>query len=126
MRGRLVLGDARESAFADGAFDAIWACASLLHVPKPDVSNALAEAYRILKPGGVLFTSMQEGRADEPVLASAADPLPGRLYFYYRAEEWLAFVEGAGFKLVEQRLKRTAEHVNAGATGWIETFALRP
>ncbi len=69
---------------------------------------------------------MQEGIAEEPVPVLPPDPLPGREYFYYRAEEWLAAVEAAGFDLVEQRLKRTKDHVSPGATGWIETFALKP
>jgi hypothetical protein len=38
----------------------------------------------------------------------------------------LAELEGAGFELLEQRLKRTTEHVSPGATGWIETFARKP
>jgi SAM-dependent methyltransferase len=126
IRGRLVIGDARRAPFSPGCFDAIWACASLLHIPKPEIGGALAEAIRILRTGGLLFTSMQEGRADGPVSVGLSDPLPGRQYFYYRAEEWLAAVEGAGFELIDQHLKRTTDHVSPGATGWIETFARKP
>jgi ubiquinone/menaquinone biosynthesis C-methylase UbiE len=125
LRGRLVLGDARELPFRAGSFDAIWACASLLHIPKPQVRRSLAEALRILRQDGLLFTSMQEGVSEDMVAVGESDALPDRFYAYYRAEEWISLLEGAGFKLLEQRLKRTTDHVNAGATGWIETFARR-
>jgi len=126
MPGRLVLGDARDIPFGWATFDGIWACASLLHLPKSQVETALADVFRILKPDGLFFTSMQEGRADALVSAGPGYALPGqRHYAEYRAEEWLGLVEAAGFDLIEQRLKRTTEHVNAGATGWIETFAVK-
>ncbi len=46
------VGDARETRFEDQSFDIVVFHTTLCHVPGPD--RALAEAFRILKPGGRL------------------------------------------------------------------------
>lgn len=45
-------------------FDAIWACASLLHVPAEDQPDCLSALLRALKPGGVLYASYKLGDTD--------------------------------------------------------------
>lgn len=72
----------------DGEFDAVWACASLLHVPRaelPDVFKRLAWA---MKPGGVWYLSFKYGQSerekdgrhftdlDESALAELVGELP--------------------------------------------------
>lgn len=47
-------------------FDAIWACASLLHVKKADMPNVLDKISAALKPGGILYASFKYGK-DERV-----------------------------------------------------------
>ncbi|MFL5296957.1 MAG: class I SAM-dependent methyltransferase [Phenylobacterium sp.] len=43
------------------AFDGIWACASLLHVPRGDLPATLARLREALAPGGVWFMSFKYG-----------------------------------------------------------------
>ena len=45
-------------------FDGVWACASLLHVPREDLPSALEKLVRALKPGGYLYMSFKEGRTE--------------------------------------------------------------
>ncbi|MFB6141092.1 MAG: class I SAM-dependent methyltransferase [Halosimplex sp.] len=59
-----VRGDMRELAFADGAFDGLWACASLLHVPEAEVPATLAEFERALADGGVVCCSLKTTASD--------------------------------------------------------------
>ena len=47
-------------------FDAVWACASLLHVKKADMPNVLDKVSAALKPGGILYASFKYGK-DERV-----------------------------------------------------------
>ena len=47
-------------------FDAVWACASLLHVKKADMTKVMQKVSDALKPGGVLYASFKYGR-DERV-----------------------------------------------------------
>lgn len=42
-------------------FDGVWACASLLHVPRREMSEVMDRLTRALKPGGILYTSFKLG-----------------------------------------------------------------
>lgn len=42
-------------------FDGIWACASLLHVPRIELINVLNQLSRHLHPNGVLYASFKYG-----------------------------------------------------------------
>ncbi|SPF80234.1 class I SAM-dependent methyltransferase [Pseudoprimorskyibacter insulae] len=43
------------------AYDAVFANASLLHVPRPDLPDVLTLVYRALRPGGLFFASYKSG-----------------------------------------------------------------
>ena len=45
----------------NGAFDGVWACASLLHLPAVELPEALANIRRALRPGGVFYASFKQG-----------------------------------------------------------------
>ena len=45
-------------------YDGIWACGSLLHVPKANLPDILAKCQRALKPGGVMFMCFKVGNFD--------------------------------------------------------------
>ena len=42
-------------------YDAIWTCASLLHVTSQDLPNIMARIRRALKPSGVAYASFKYG-----------------------------------------------------------------
>ena len=48
----------------DEEFDGIWACASLLHVPEAELSEAISRLVRALKTKGVLFMSFKYGAGE--------------------------------------------------------------
>lgn len=51
-------GDARSLPFASNTADAVLLLGPLYHLPTaPERSQALAEAYRVLKPNGILFAA---------------------------------------------------------------------
>ncbi|SOC41445.1 class I SAM-dependent methyltransferase [Ureibacillus acetophenoni] len=43
------------------AFDAVWACASILHVPSTDLPQVIGNIERALKPGGYFYVSFKHG-----------------------------------------------------------------
>ncbi|HMA37638.1 MAG TPA: class I SAM-dependent methyltransferase [Chloroflexia bacterium] len=51
----LVQGDARLLPFPDRSFSKLWSIDVLEHLARPDIDRYLAEAYRVLAPGGRLF-----------------------------------------------------------------------
>ena len=51
----LLLGDLRRLPFADGTFDKAWSLDVLEHLSPEALRGMLAEATRVLAPGGALF-----------------------------------------------------------------------
>ncbi len=64
VSGQLLAMDMSRLGFRDASFDAAWCCASLLHVPKERAAMALTEIHRVLKVGGLLVVSVQEGHGE--------------------------------------------------------------
>ncbi|RKT38056.1 class I SAM-dependent methyltransferase [Thiocapsa rosea] len=48
----------------EDAFDGIWACASLLHIPMVELPEVLGRLGRALKAGGVLYASFKYGAGE--------------------------------------------------------------
>ena len=117
------LGDARQLDFADASADAVLLLGPLYHLPeRAERLQALREAYRILKPSGVLFAAtisrfasfldgMARGFLADPYFAELVErdlvdgqhrnprQLPGYFataYFHYPAEVATELAE-AGF-----------------------------
>jgi len=57
--GRPVLRMRFDEVRFEDEFDGVWACASLLHVPRREMDGALARLSRSLKPGGVFYASFR-------------------------------------------------------------------
>lgn len=45
----------------ENAYDAIWACASILHVPSNELPQILEKMTRAVKPGGYIYVSFKYG-----------------------------------------------------------------
>jgi len=45
-------------------YDGIWACASLLHIPKNQITQTFNRVIRSLKPQGIWYISLKKGDAD--------------------------------------------------------------
>jgi ubiquinone/menaquinone biosynthesis C-methylase UbiE len=92
-------GPAERLPFADASFDFVLSRMSAHHWH--DVPAALAEVRRVLKPQGrVLFVDI--AGADHPLLDTHIQAVEllrdGSHIRDYRADEWLALIQQAGFK----------------------------
>ena len=45
-------------------YDGIWACASILHLPKAELADVIGKIETALKTGGVLYTSFKYGEEE--------------------------------------------------------------
>lgn len=48
----------------ENRFDGIWACASLLHVPRVEMDTVLATLVSALRPSGICYLSFKKGDGD--------------------------------------------------------------
>ena len=46
---------------AEAVYDGIWACSSILHCPKAELTEVLRKMIRAVKDGGVIYTSFKYG-----------------------------------------------------------------
>ena len=63
------------------AYDAVWANACLLHVPRQELAHILALIWRALRPDGYFYASYKTGDAD------GRDAL--NRYYNYPSPDWL-------------------------------------
>ena len=94
------IGDFNKIPVQDEYYDGIWASASVLNTPKKDLLNLLKEFLRILKPNGILYTSVKEG-SDEKMVSDAYGE---RLFSNYSKEEMKKFFENAGLDVIHSEV----------------------
>lgn len=63
-----VRADLRQLPFATGSFDVLLFAHVLEHIPWPDVCPALAEAMRVLHPGGMIWVATPDVAVSSPTL----------------------------------------------------------
>ena len=56
--------DMRDTIFPDDTFNCAWASASLIHIPKKELSHVEKEVYRILEPGGLFVFNFKIGEGE--------------------------------------------------------------
>ena len=76
-------------------FDGVFANAVLFHVPSAVLPGVLRALHGCLKEGGVLFSSNPRGQNQEGWNGA-------RYGSYHDEETWAAYVQAAGFTLIEQ------------------------
>ena len=122
------VGDARRLSFEDGVADVVLLLGPLYHLTEEaDRVLALAEAYRVLRPGGLVLAAaisrfasvcdgLRKGYLNEPAFESIVqrdlqegqhrNPTERPEWFttayFHRPEEFASEIERAGFELVSQ------------------------
>lgn len=97
-RACLVAADMRQPPFAPGSFDGVWACASLLHLRREQLSLALAHVAQLLRPNGVVYLAMKAGHGQRWIVSQEGQRA---FYTFYQPGELETVLAAAGFHLVE-------------------------
>jgi ubiquinone/menaquinone biosynthesis C-methylase UbiE len=99
----------------ENQFDGIWACASLLHVPRREMDKVFARLTRALRAGGVWYMSFMLGESEEI--------RDGRLFNDYTEARLRQVIEGHPL-LASLRVWLT-EDVRPGRRGqkWVNALA---
>jgi SAM-dependent methyltransferase len=100
--------DGRYIPFRENSFSGVWACGSLLHLPSAYMPSAIAEIFRVLRPGGIAVINMQEGSAEG---WREGGTLPGR--------RWFTLVDPEGFESLMRScgFSRLSHHL-VGRSRW--------
>jgi len=121
-----VIADARTLPFLDRSFDAATAFFFLMYVTREDRPAVLAEAHRILKPGGTLriwdvTIPPHEGRSPSAFIVPVHVELPGASVNTGYGVRWdgremslesvVALAEAAGFSPVTQSRRGETFHI---------------
>jgi ubiquinone/menaquinone biosynthesis C-methylase UbiE len=93
-------GDMSALDAADESWAGIAAFYSIIHIPRGDLPQALAELHRVLQPGGRLLVAFHIG--DETV---HLDEWWGHKvcvdFFFFRSDEMTQYLRDAGFEIEE-------------------------
>ena len=113
-----VQGDMRHLPYGDGQFDGVFAKASLLHIPKSDIPQVLAEISRVLKPKGVFHAAVKQGEGEKEETEDDYGYAYTRFFSYWTQEEFQRQLTEHGFKITNSDiLKRSFT--------WIRVIALK-
>lgn len=112
---RSVVADMRALPFVDRAFDAIWACASTIHILKTDMPSVLEGFTRILAPHGwVLVNAVISnlGLRVEREHEMSSEHIAGRTFQHYASsEESVGILELGGFVVKKIHLRTVTSTV---------------
>lgn len=117
----LVIADLRRLPCRSSAVDGAWAAASLLHLRRRELMQALTEIRRVLKPGAPFFASLKRGTGGSRDATS-------RWFTYFEPAEWNAVLRTAGFVDIEVGEDRESRPRPGTVTAvdWLVSFARTP
>jgi SAM-dependent methyltransferase len=114
-----VLGDIRLLPFKAKTFDAAWAMASLLHLPRRAIGGALLQIASCLRPRAPFFAALKLGTGEE------TDWL-GRFTTFYSIGEWAELLRDSGYAISELQVNtehRTLPDGSLQEIEWIVSLA---
>lgn len=97
--GRYQLGSMHQLPFADGAFDAILAWYSLIHLLPNDLDAVLTELLRVIAPAGTFVTGFFDGDMVEAFNHKVVTA------HYWPVDEFSARLQRAGFTETQRLLR---------------------
>jgi ubiquinone/menaquinone biosynthesis C-methylase UbiE len=100
------VGDLLSLPAADGEFGAVIAFYSIIHLAPGELPAALAEMYRVLRPGSLALVTFHVGTEVRHFTEWLGQDVDVDFRFY-QVDDVIAALEGAGFT-VTSRLERTA------------------
>ena len=98
------VGDMRRLDVPDGAWAAIVAFYSIIHIPRAEVVAVLREFFRALAPGGLLLLGFHIG-SDVLHLEELWNQQVSMDFYFFRTEEMAGYLNSAGLE-VEQIVER--------------------
>lgn len=116
----LVNADMYSLPFGSDYFQFIWVAASLIHTPKNQISEQLAEIKRCLDADGRVFFAMRHGEGQG--WEDGRTPSDHRYFVYWTEAEFCSPLETNGFKIESSKVDTTRDK---RGTAWLNVFATK-
>ena len=100
------------------AYDGVWACSSILHLPKAQLADVLGRIERALVPRGVLYTSFKLGDFE--------GERNGRYFTDFTGPAFRAFVRASCGLAVEQLWETSDVRPGRAAERWLNAILRKP
>ncbi len=97
-------GDMLAMDIAEGAWGGIAAFYSLIHVPRPELGQAVGEMYRVLRPHGLALLAFHVGEETKHLEDWFGEPVSVD-FFFFRSQEIKEHLLAAGF-VIEDVIER--------------------
>lgn len=105
---------------AQEVYDAVWANATLHHVPRAALPGVLGRIYAALKPGGLHFANFKSGKPDGPDDRN-------RHYSYLSLEDMKSLYEGAaGWDVISAEAYMGGARYQTDDRPWVKIIVRKP
>lgn len=109
-----------DQEFPPRSFEGFWASASLLHIPKGRILEALDQIHRVVTPNGIGFISVKQGEGEKLITETEGDREYNRLFSFYTLYEFKKYLREGGFELIYSSVRPVS-----AKTTWLEFFTRR-
>lgn len=92
-------------------YDGIWACSSILHLPKPELGNVLEKMTAALKIHGIIYTSFKYGAFE--------GERNGRYFTDFTEETFAEFIKGMAGLTIEKMWITNDVRPGRGEEKWL-------
>lgn len=113
-----LLADMRSLPIRSGSVDGIWAAASLIHLPKRNVTSVFAALRCLVKPEGLFAATFTYGSNSH---LNRTGWMPGRYFARWRKDELAQALRRAGWKVLSLCVVNNQERKGR----WINMIARR-
>jgi ubiquinone/menaquinone biosynthesis C-methylase UbiE len=103
VTGAFVQADMRAVPFKGAQFDGVWMCASLLHIPRQQAPDVLAQVHRLMGWGSLLYIAVKQGEGE-----SWQDAGGPRFFTYYLPDEIAGSLRDCGFSIETSWIEETS------------------
>lgn len=115
---RYYVMDIEKLKFKAGAFDGVWANASLHHIQKKRLNKVLSNIYTVLRPGGIFFVKVKYGKGERMRTRITFGKSTIRYFAFYHLRELSKLMRAVSFKIIAVHTDKRKE--------WIDVFAQKP
>jgi len=96
--------DIRDLKFPENTFDAIWANAILVHIPKKEIHKTLQGIKRIMKNDGIMMVCVKtkkDGKNSETYEKDKRHENVNKFWSYFSEIEFKEYLENVGFQVIK-------------------------